>query len=104
VFNIVLITKRNKRKSNAIELATHLAYLVKWVAFQPGQAKDLKATYHFCFTGQEPALATVRIQNQQIKVLPGHAGQSDLLIRADSKTWLQFLAKDYPLAVALLSR
>jgi Fe-S-cluster-containing hydrogenase component 2 len=74
-----------------------------FIAFQPGQAKDLSATYHFSFTGAEPAQATVRIHEQRIAVTLGHEGRADLHVTADSRTWLRFLAKEYPLALGLLS-
>jgi putative sterol carrier protein len=46
----------------------------------------------------------VRIHEQKLEVSGGLQGQADLLITADSQTWLKFLAKEYPLAVALLTR
>lgn len=72
--------------------------------FQRKQAQDLKATYHFTFSGAEEAKATVVIQDKTIQVLEGHEGQADLKISADSRTWLKFLAKDQNLVWALLTR
>lgn len=72
--------------------------------FQRGQAKGLAATYHFIFTGAEEVQATVIIHNQTIHVQEGLHGTPDLAIRADSRTWLQFLAKEIPILWAILRR
>ena len=42
--------------------------------FQRHQSDGLAATYHFTFTGREPALATVAIRDKTINVLDGHVG------------------------------
>ncbi len=74
------------------------------LAFQRGKAGDLKATYHFAFTGAEQAKATVTIANGALDVTDGHRGAPDLTITADSKAWLKFLAKEISLPRALLTR
>lgn len=71
--------------------------------FQPGQAKELNATYHFTFTGAEERQATVRIVERKLYVEQGHQGVPDLAITADAKTWLGFLARERSLAWALLT-
>ena len=71
--------------------------------FQRGQAKGLSAVYHFSFTGQEIAQATVKIANQQLEIVDGHVGECNLLVTADSKVWLQFLKREIPLAWALFT-
>ena len=71
--------------------------------FQPGQAKDLSAIYHFRFTGSEPCEATVKIHEQKLTILEGHQGKRDLFITADSDTWIRFLKREIPLAWALLT-
>ena len=71
--------------------------------FQPGQAKGLNATYHFSFTGSEQREATVRIADQKLSVEEGHQGAADLKVRADSRTWLGFLARERNLAWALVT-
>ena len=72
--------------------------------FQRGQAKELDATYHFTFTGDERIEATVVIREQTVRVDEGHRGNADLKLKADSETWLGFLAKEKNLAWALLTR
>ena len=62
--------------------------------FQRHASEGLDATYHFTFTGEEPAEATVVIRDKAIRVEPGHVGTPDLRVRADSRTWLGFLAKE----------
>lgn len=73
-------------------------------SFQRTQAKDLDAVYHFVFTGEEPAEATVTIKNQEIKVENGLVGAANLKVIADSQTWLAFLAKEKNFAWAVLTR
>src|SRR3954466_13108119 len=72
--------------------------------FQRHASAGLDATYHFTFTGEEPAEATVVIRGETIRVEPGHAGRHDLHVRADGQTWLGFLAGERGLAWALLRR
>lgn len=72
--------------------------------FQRGQAKGLHATYHFTFTGDEEAQATIVIRDQTIQVQPGLHGRADLTVTADSRTWLKFLAKETNIIWALLTR
>ena len=74
------------------------------LVFQKGKAKDLQATYHFRFHGEETAEATVRVDRGSLDVQDGLQGEADLEIRADSRTWLGFLAKERNLFWALLRR
>ncbi|HKO13487.1 MAG TPA: SCP2 sterol-binding domain-containing protein [Acidobacteriaceae bacterium] len=74
------------------------------LVFQRGKSKGLNATYHFTFTGQEQATATVVIRDQKIAVSGGHIGTPDFRLIADSQTWLRFLRKEANLVWALLSR
>jgi ferredoxin len=74
------------------------------LTFQRNQSKGLAATYHFTFTGEEERRATVDIRNQKLEVLEGHTGKPDVVVTADAKTWLGFLAKDRNLVWALLRR
>ena len=62
--------------------------------FQRHRSAGLDAAYHFTFTGEEPAEATVTIRDETIRVEEGHVGVADLRIIADSPTWLGFLAKE----------
>jgi hypothetical protein len=73
-------------------------------AFQPNQARDLRATYHFEFTGDEQRKATIVIHDGVIRVREGHIGSADLRVTADSLTWLGFLAREHSLVWALLRR
>lgn len=72
--------------------------------FQRNQAKDLAATYHFTFTGEEEAKATVVISNKTISVKAGHSGEADFQLIADSQTWIRMLAKETGIVSAVLSR
>ncbi|MGJ5067502.1 SCP2 sterol-binding domain-containing protein [Bradyrhizobium sp. SZCCHNS3002] len=74
------------------------------LTFQPGKSKGLEATYHFTFTGQEAAQATVTIRDRRLTVQPGHVGRADLSITADGKAWLRFLAKEISVARLILTR
>jgi ferredoxin len=73
-------------------------------AFQRHRSEGLAATYHFTFTGREPALATVVIRDEAIRVEEGHVGSPDLSVTADSQTWVGFLRKERSLVWALLTR
>jgi putative sterol carrier protein len=64
----------------------------------------LSATYHFTFTGREPAEATVVIRDRTLTVQDGHVGEAGVRITADSETWLGFLAGQRSLIGALLRR
>jgi putative sterol carrier protein len=74
------------------------------LTFQRHQSEGLAATYHFTFTGAEPARATVVIRDRTIRVEDGHVGSADLSVRADSQTWVGFLRKERSLVWALLRR
>jgi ferredoxin len=74
------------------------------LVFQRGRSKGLAATYHFAFTGREPAEATIVIRDRTLKIAEGHQGEPDLLVIADSDTWLRFLRKETSLPWALLRR
>jgi NAD-dependent dihydropyrimidine dehydrogenase PreA subunit len=72
--------------------------------FQRHASKGLDATYHFTFTGEESAEATVVIREKTIRVERGHVGIPDLRVTADSRTWLGFLAGERSRFWALLRR
>ena len=72
--------------------------------FQRDQSEGLNATYHFTFTGEEEVTGTTVIQDKRIEVLPGHVGKADLALTADSRTWVDFLAKEKGLLPALIQR
>jgi len=74
------------------------------LTFQRGKASKLSASYHFTFTGKEPNGATVTIRDGTLQVRDGHQGEADLLVTADSETWLGFVAKERSLLWAVLRR
>jgi len=74
------------------------------LTFQRHAAGKLDATYHFVFTGNEPAEATVTIRAGTVTVENGLLGQPDIKVTADSETWLGFLAGERNLLWALLTR
>ncbi|MBW4644546.1 MAG: SCP2 sterol-binding domain-containing protein [Goleter apudmare HA4340-LM2] len=72
--------------------------------FQRQQSKGLDTIYHFTFTGKEYKKATVMIREQTVQVQDGHVGKANLHVRADSKTWLRFLAKEENIVWAIVTR
>ncbi len=73
------------------------------LAFNRHQAGDLDATYHITFTGAEPLETTVVIRDKTISVAPGHLGDADLRLTADSATWLGLMAKEKGMLWAIIS-
>ena len=74
------------------------------LTFQRNQSKGLNATFHFIFTGKEECKATVTIRDQKLQISEGHNEKADIVVTADSQTWLGFLAKERNLVWALLRR
>jgi ferredoxin len=74
------------------------------VVFQRDQAEGMNVTYHFTFTGEENCEATVIIRNKTVEVKEGHVDTPNLHVTADTRTWLDFLAKEKKLVLALLQR
>ncbi|MHB1559017.1 MAG: SCP2 sterol-binding domain-containing protein [Isosphaeraceae bacterium] len=74
------------------------------LTFQRNAARGLSATYHFTFTGREPAEASVTIRDRSIKVQDGHEGEAQVRITADSDAWLGFLAGTRSLVWAMIQR
>ncbi len=74
------------------------------LVFQKGQSEGLDTRYHFTFSGEENLNATVVIKNKSLEVKDNHVGTPDLHIIADSRTWLDFLAKEKSLPWALIGR
>ena len=72
------------------------------LAFQRHQSEGLDATCHFTFSGEDERKATVVIRNKTLEVHGGHIGKPNIHIIADSRTWLQFLAKEKNVVWALL--
>jgi hypothetical protein len=73
------------------------------LVFQPNQAHGLNATYHFLFHGHEADQFTVVIADQACRVEDGLVDQPDLLVKADSETWIGFLRKERSLIMSLLT-
>ncbi len=97
--------KRASQVANGLRPRTITQFLMGLpLAFQRDQAVGLDATYHFTFTGDEEGKATVIIRNKSLAVQEGHIGTADMRVVADSRTWLEFLAKDRSLLWALLRR
>jgi len=71
--------------------------------FQPNQSSGLDATFHFSFQGAEKRDVTITIKNRTLKIKDGLIGTPDVHVRADSKTWLGFLAKERSLLAALIT-
>jgi len=98
-------TKEAKPVGNSLRPRTIEGFLSGMpLTFQSGRSKGLDAIYHFTFTGDEPAEATVKISNQKLEIEGGHVGDPDLAIEANSRTWLQFLAKNQGIVSALVTR
>ena len=74
------------------------------LVFQRQKSKDLNVTYHFTFTGDEEIDATVVIANRSITVETGLIGQPDIHVTADTRTWIEFLAKEKNIVWALIRR
>ncbi|MFT7669698.1 MAG: NAD-dependent dihydropyrimidine dehydrogenase PreA subunit [Planctomycetota bacterium] len=74
------------------------------LVFQRGIAKGEDSTFHFSFTGEEERKITVIIRDSKLQIEEGHTGIANLLIQADSRSWVRFLRGELNLALALLSR
>jgi ferredoxin len=97
--------KTTKRVGNGLRPASVESFLLRLPhLFQRHRSEGLSATYHFTFTGDEQATATVVIRDRTIRVEEGHVGEPDLRITADSRTWIGFLRKERSLVWALLRR
>jgi len=97
--------KKTKRVGNGLRPRSIRGFLNGLPhAFQRHQSEGLDATYHFTFTGEEECQATVIIRNKTLQVQDSHLGAADIHITADSRTWLQSLAKEKNIVWALLLR
>ena len=97
--------KKTKPVANGLRPSSIRGFLANLPhVFQRHQSEGLAATYHFTFTGAEPAQATVTIRDKTIRVEDGHVGSPDLSVTADSQTWIGFLRKERSLVWALLRR
>ncbi len=97
--------KTIKRVGNGLRPQSAQSFLISLpLVFQRGQSEGLDTTYHFTFTGEEDCKATVIIRNRAVEVKEGHVDTPDLHVNTDTRTWLDFLAKEKNLLLALLSR
>jgi len=97
--------KTVKRVSSGIRPTSIQGFLFGLpLLFQRNQSEGMNAIYHFIFSGNESAQATVVIQEKALRVEIGLVGTPDLVVKADSQTWLQFLAKEQSIIWALLRR
>jgi NAD-dependent dihydropyrimidine dehydrogenase PreA subunit len=97
--------KRLKRVGNGLRPQSIAGFVTGMpVVFQRGRSAGLDATYHFAFTGHEQRDVTVVIRDGTLRVSEGHAGQADLRVVADSRSWLAMLAGDVSPVSALLRR
>lgn len=62
------------------------------LGFQWRKAKGVEATFHFRFTGKEPAEASIRISKGRLTVEAGLKGEPGLRVEADATAWLDIVA------------
>lgn len=74
------------------------------LAFNPEKAKGVRMTLHFIFTGKEEIAATVVIDGENVAVREGTVGRPDLVVNADSESWIKFLNEELSLFRAIFSR
>jgi epoxyqueuosine reductase QueG len=74
------------------------------LAFNPEKAKGVRMTLHFFFTGKEEIIATVVIDGESVAVNEGAVGRPDLVVSADSESWIKFLNEELSLFKAIVSR
>lgn len=74
------------------------------LVFNRNKSKGINLTYHFIFTGEEKAEATVIIKDRTLSVREGIQGKADFTLNADGHAWLSFLRKDRALPMLLLTR
>ncbi len=87
--------KTIKRAGNGLRANSARSFLESLpLLFQKEQSEGLNATYHFTFTGAEDTKGTVVIRDKTLEVKEGHEGSPNLRLRADSETWVRFLAKE----------
>lgn len=72
--------------------------------FQHEQARNLDAVYHFNFSGKDDKQVTISIRKGTLNVMEGLNDQPDLVVFADTDTWIQFIRKEIHIVRALLTR
>jgi ferredoxin len=97
--------KKIQKVSNGLRPDTIENFLASLpIVFQRGIAKDMDTVYHFRFTGDEECESTITIRDSSLTVQNGLVSDPDILIEADAKTWLDFLAREKNLVAALVQR
>jgi ferredoxin len=98
--------KKTKRVGNNLNHMTSVQNFLRGLplVFQRGQSKGIDATYHFIFTGREERKATVVIREQKVEISEGHVGNRNILVTADTATWLGFISRERNLLWAILRR
>lgn len=97
--------KRVRRVGNGIRASSIEDFLNNLhLVFKRNRALGLDLSYHFTFTGAEPAQATIIIRDGTLHIERGHVGTADLVVIADSATWIKFLRSESNLVWALLKR
>lgn len=74
------------------------------LSFQRGKSKGLNANYYFEFSGREEYKVTVKIFNQNLEVTNNHSEKPDLVVKADSDSWIKFLNKEISIIRCLLTK
>lgn len=74
------------------------------LAFNPEKAKGLRLNIHFDFTGKEEVSATIAIEGEKVAVQEGAVGKPDLVVIADSESWIKFLNQELSLFRMILGR
>ena len=90
---------RNSLKPQSIE--TFIGGMRR--VFQRKRASDVDIHLQFTFTGQEPAIASVRISKGTLEVTRSHEGKADLKVIADSRFWIDFLNQRRSILMGLLT-
>jgi len=91
---------RNSLRPNNLDGFLHGLGLL----FQRGQAKGMDVVYHFHFSGEEDRQVTITIKNQTLAVEEGHQGKADLVVHADTRSWINFIRKETHILSALVRR
>ena len=86
--------KTVKHVANGISVGTISGFLNGMAHFfQRDQSEGLNAVYHFVFSGESDAQATVTIKDKTIHVADGLHGEADIVVRADANAWVRFLSR-----------
>lgn len=97
--------KTVKQVANGISVGTIAGFLGNMgYFFQREQSEGLNAVYHFVFSGESDAQATVTIRDKTIRVEHGLHGEANLTVRADAQSWVRFLNHKLTGVFAVMTR